>query len=322
MAGVWVYAEVTSDGGVDTAALEILTKARTLGGELAAVALGPGASAGAGRLGEHGAATVYASDDEVFADYVAQPAAHALHHLVEEHAPELILFATNYDSRDIAGRLSAKTGSPLMSNATDLLGLDRARTAVAGGATLVDVALEGSPRLVLVRPKSFKAEPSGGAAELVPVDVDVPGELRLAKRVERHEAAASGPRLEDAGVVLAGGRGLGEAGNFKLLDELASLIPNAAVGATRAVVDAGWVPYAYQIGQTGKAVKPDVYIAAGISGATQHIVGMKGAKRVVAINKDDDAPIFQMADFGVVGDALKVLEQLIDEVRSRTGGAP
>ena len=318
MAKIWVYAEVSPDGTVDTGALELLTKARELG-DTEAVALGPGATDAVAKLGEYGAATVYASDDDVYADYVAQPAAQALHELIEEHEPDLVLFATNYDSRDVAGRLSAKTGSTLMSNVTGLHSVDKAQTAIFGGATLVDVELEGTPKLVLVRPKSFVAEPSGGEAELVEVDVDVDDDLKKAERVERHEEEASGPKLEEAPVVISGGRGLGEAGNFKLLDELAGLIGNAAVGATRAVVDSGWVPYAYQIGQTGKTVKPGVYIAVGISGATQHIVGMKGAKRIVAINKDEEAPIFQIADLGVVGDALKILPQLIDEVRSRKG---
>jgi electron transfer flavoprotein alpha subunit len=319
MSTIWVYAEVTPDGGVDTAALELLTKAREIGDEVAAVALGPGATDAAGELGEYGASTVYASDDDVYADYVAQPAAHALHELIQEHEPDLVLFATNYDSRDIAGRLSAKTGSTLMSNVTGLHSVDKAQTAIFGGSTLVDVDLEGEPKLVLVRPKSFVPEPSGGEAEVVDVDVDIDDDLKKAQRVERHEEEASGPRLEDAPVVISGGRGLGEADNFKLLDELAGLIGNAAVGATRAVVDSGWVPYAYQIGQTGKTVKPGVYIAVGISGATQHIVGMKGAKRIIAINKDEEAPIFQIADLGVVGDALKILPKLIDEVKSLKG---
>ena len=184
----------------------------------------------------------------------------------------------------------------------------------------MDVALEGpAPHLVLVRPKSFVAEPVGGTAEVVPVDVEIPPELRTARRVERHEESASGPKLEEARVVISGGRGLQEAANFSLLDQLAATLGNAAVGASRAVVDAGWVPYSYQVGQTGKTVKPDVYIAVGISGALQHVVGMKGAKRIVAINKDADAPIFRLADLGVVADALQFLPALIDEVRSRKG---
>jgi electron transfer flavoprotein alpha subunit len=319
VAKVWVFAEVTSDGPAP-AALELLAKARELGDQVAAVALGPGATAAAAALGEHGAHTVYASDDAVYEEFLAQPATHALHALIQEHAPDLILFATTYASRDVAGRLQAKTGTALMSNAIDVTGMDRARTQIAGGTLFVDVELDGpAPKLVLVRPKSFAAEAVGGTAELVPVDVEVPDALRTARRVERHEESASGPKLEEAKVVISGGRGLQDASNFALLDQLAGVLGNAAVGASRAVVDSGWVPYSYQVGQTGKTVKPDVYIAVGISGALQHVVGMKGAKRIVAINKDPDAPIFRLADLGVVADALQFLPALIDEVRSRKG---
>ena len=318
MAKVWVFAETTPEGEVDPAALEILTKAREIG-DAEAVVLGPGATKAAEKLGEFGAATVYASDDEVYGDFVAQPATHALHTLIEEHSPDLVLFAMAYDSRDVAGRLSAKLGSTLMSNATDLLDESTARTAVFGGATLVDVKLEGSPKLVIFRPKSFEASPSGGSANVVDVNVDISDDLKKAKRVERHVEEATGPRLDQAPVVISGGRGLQEPGNFELLDQLAAAIGNAAVGGTRAVVDAGWVPYSYQIGQTGITVKPSVYLAIGISGATQHIVGMKGAKKIIAINKDEEAPIFQLADLGIVGDALKILPQLIEEVKTRKG---
>ena len=318
MAKVWVFAEVTAEGDVDPSALEILTKARSVG-DAEAVALGPGATAAAPKLGEFGATKVYASDDEVFSDYVAQPAAHALHELIQQNSPDLVMFATNYDSRDIAARVSAKTGATLMSNVMDLSSVDRAQTAIFGGSTIVDVDLEGSPKLVLVRPKSFAAEPSGGTAEVESVDVQIPDDLKKAKRVERHEEQASGPKLDQAPVVISGGRGLQEPSNFELLDQLAAALGNAAVGATRAVVDAGWVPYAFQVGQTGVTVKPGVYLAFGISGATQHIVGMKGAKKIIAVNKDEEAPIFQLADLGVVGDALKILPQLIDEVKSRKG---
>ncbi len=317
MATVWVYAEVSPDGA-NASALELLTKARSIGDEVAAVALGPGATAAAETLGRHGATTVFATDDEVYAETLGQPAAHALHTLVGEHGPDLILFSTSYDARDVAGRLQAKLGCTLMSNATDVVGPDGAQTQIFGGSRAVDVALEGpSPRLVLVRPRSFAAEPEGGAANIVPVNVEIPDELTMARRVERHEEPSSGPRLEEAKVVIAGGRGLQDASNFRLLDDLATAIGNAAVGASRAVVDAGWVPYSYQVGQTGKTVKPEVYIAVGISGATQHVVGMKGAKRVVAINKDPDAPIFRLADLGVVGDALSVVPRLIEEIRAR-----
>ena len=318
MTTVWVYAEVTPEGP-SPSALELLTKARSIGDEVAAVALGPGATAAAPALGEHGAARVYASDDPVYADTLGRPAAHTLDALVREHAPDLVLFSTSYDARDIAGRLQAKLGTTLMSNATDVTDAGAAQTQIFGGSRVVDVTLEGpSPRLVLVRPKSFAAEPSGGTADVVAIDAPIPDELVTVRRVERHEETAAGPRLEDAKVVIAGGRGLQDPSNFGLLDELAAAIGDAAVGASRAVVDAGWVPYSYQVGQTGKTVKPEVYIAVGISGATQHVVGMKGAKRIIAINKDADAPIFRLADLGIVGDALSVVPKVIEEIRART----
>jgi electron transfer flavoprotein alpha subunit len=315
---VWVYAEVKPDRSIDPSAFELLTKARSLGSEVEAVALGPGASEAAPKLGEYGAQTVYAGDDSDYLEYLAQPAAFALHSLVQQHGPEVILFGPTYDSRDVAGRLQAMTGSTLMSNVTDLLSPEYAQTQIFGGTKVVDVTLSGpNPKLVIARPKAFEAEPSGGAANVVQVEVSIPEDRKRARRVERHEEAATGPKLEAAKVVIAGGRGLQDPSNFKILEELAAALGNAAVGASRAVVDAGWVPYALQIGQTGKTVKPDVYIAVGISGATQHAVGMKDAKRIIAINKDKDAPIFHLADLGVVGDALKIVPQVIERLRSR-----
>ncbi len=316
MGATWVYAEVSPDG-VHPSALELLTKARSLGGEVGAVALGPGATAAAGDLGSHGAATVYAGDDQVFADQPGRPAAHTLKALIDQHAPSLLLLPGTYEGRDVAGCLQALTGSTLMANATDVSGPDRAQTEIFGGTKIVDVDLAGpEPKLVLVRPKSFPAEPSGGTPTVVSVEAVVP-DGPVATLVERHTEAASGPKLEEANVVVAGGRGLGGPEPFALLDELAAAIGGAAVGASRAAVDAGWVPYAYQVGQTGKTVKPEVYIAAGISGALQHVVGMKGAKRIVAINKDADAPILKIADLGVVGDLFQIVPALTKEVRRR-----
>jgi electron transfer flavoprotein alpha subunit len=317
---IWVYADVTG-GKVNTGALELLTKARGIdGAEVAAVALGPGATEAAATLGEYGAATVYASDDAVYDDHLAQPAAHALKSLIDEHQPNLILFALTYPSRDVAGRLQAMTGSTLMSNASDLPSPDTAQTQIFGATKIVDVKLGGAdPKLVLFRPKSFPAEPSGGTAEVVAVSVEIPDELKTAKRTERHEEEATGPKLEDAAVVVSGGRGLQDASNFKLIEELAAAIGKAATGATRAIVDSGWVPYSYQVGQTGKTVKPSVYIAVGISGASQHLVGMKESRKIISINRDDQAPIFAISDLGIVGDALKILPKVIDEVRARKG---
>jgi electron transfer flavoprotein alpha subunit len=315
----WIWAEL--DGGrLNATVLELATKARDLGRPVEAVALGPGATDAVADLGAHGASRVFVSDDPVFDEHPAQPAAHTLHALIGRHNPSLVLFPTTYDARDVAGRLQARTGSTLMSNATGISSPDRAQTQIFGGSTVVEVELGGpDPKLVLVRPKSFPAEPVGGTAEVVPIDVDVPDEMRRARRVERHEEQAAGPKLEEARVVISGGRGLQDASNFALLDELAKAIGGAAVGASRAVVDAGWVPYSYQVGQTGKIVAPDVYIAVGISGATQHVVGMKAAKRVIAINKDGDAPIFRLADLGLVGDALTIVPKLTEAIRARKG---
>src|SRR5213592_1107153 len=317
MAGAWVFAEITRDGP-HPAAFELLAHARSFDDDPTAIALGQGATEAAAELGAHGAASVYACDDPVFAEHPGRPAAHVLAGLIEAEAPDVVLFAQTYDSRDVAGRLQGSIGSALMGNATSIADPRHARAEIFGGTKIVDVELAGpAPTLILLRPKSIAAEPTGGTARVVPLEADVPEDIRGARIVERHEESASGPRLEDAKVVLAGGRGLGGPDAFAMLDELASVIGGAAVGASRAAVDAGWVPYSYQIGQTGKTVKPDVYLAVGISGATQHLVGMKGSKRIVAINKDPDAPIFKLADLGVVGDALKVVPKLIEEIKAR-----
>jgi electron transfer flavoprotein alpha subunit len=319
VAKIWVFAEVDESGKVATGALENLAKARELG-DAEAVALGPGASAAVATLGEHGAKKVYVSDDSVFSDFVAQPSAYALWKLAEQHQPDMIIFAMDYDSRDIAARLGASNGSTVMGNATDILGPDKAQTQIFGGTKIVDVALGGpNPKIVITRPKSFEASPVGGTAETEQVSIEIPDNEKKAKRVERHEEEAAGVKLEDAKVVISGGRGLLDAKNFDLLEQISKSVPNSAVGATRAVVDAGWVPYAMQVGQTGKTVKPDVYIAAGISGASQHQVGMKESKRIIAINKDPEAPIFQISDLGIVGDTMKVLPALIEELQKRKG---
>ena len=319
MAKIWVFAECDSAGKVATSALENLAKAREIG-DAEAVVFGPGAAAAATTLGEHGAKKVYLSEDAVYHDYVAQPAAYALWKLAEQHQPDMIVFGMDYDSRDIAARVAAANNSTILGNATDILGADKAQTQIFGGTKIVDVALEGpNPKLVITRPKSFEASPVGGSAETEAVSIEIPDSELGAKVIERHEEEAAGVKLEEAKVVISGGRGLLDPKNFELLEQIAKAIPNTAVGATRAVVDAGWVPYAMQVGQTGKTVKPDVYIAAGISGASQHQVGMKESKRIIAINKDPEAPIFQISDLGIVGDTMKVLPALIEELGKRKG---
>jgi electron transfer flavoprotein alpha subunit len=319
MAGVWVWADLATDG-VASSALELLVKARALDGDVRAVAFGEGAGEASTLLGDHGATSVYTSDDDRLAEPTSRVAAHTLAALVARDAPDVVLFPSSYRGRDVAGRLQAITGSTLMANAVDLPTVDRARAEILGGTTIVDVELAGpSPHLVAMRPRSFEPEAVGGSAERLPVEVVDPPGFAPVEVLDRSEASATGPGLEDARVVVAGGRGLGGPEGFRLLEELAAAIGGTAIGASRAAVDAGWVPYSMQIGQTGSTVKPEIYLAAGISGALQHAVGMKGSRRIVAITKDAEAPILRLADLGVVGDLFQVLPALTEEVRRRTG---
>ncbi len=318
MTTVWVVGDVAPDGA-SPASSELLTAARTTGDTVEAVALGPGAAAATATLGRFGATRVYTCADDAVAG-ASRAAASVLERLVREHTPDLVLFSTSYAGRDLAARLQARLGSTLMGNATAVLGIDRARTEIFGGSLVVEVELRGpSPALVLLKPRSVEALEAETIPEVVEVSADIPTGVREVRVIERHEQATSGPSLDGAKVVVAGGRGLGGAEGFAMLDELASAIGGAAVGASRAAVDAGWVPYGYQIGQTGKTVKPAVYLAVGISGALQHVVGMKGAALIVAVNKDAEAPIMKMADLGVVGDLNQVVPALTAEIRRRTG---
>ena len=322
MPSVWVFAE-TADGVPKPITLELLTKARALGAAVA-VAVGPGAGRAAEALAKYGATRIYVHEDEAFKDVVATPAVDLLARLFEKERPDLMLFGMTYEGRDIAARLSARLGVALIANATDVIkrnGSFAAVSPVFGGSMLVTTVPKAQPPvLILLRPKAITAEPaSEPVAPQVekigdPVDTSKPA----ARVLRREKQKAQGPRLDDATVIVSGGRGLGAPENFKMLDELAGEI-GAAVGASRAVVDAGWKPYSFQIGQTGKTVKPSVYIAVGISGAMQHTVGMKGAKTIIAINKDPEAPIFKLADLGVIGDVHKIVPQLIQEVRARKG---
>ncbi|HVB13309.1 MAG TPA: electron transfer flavoprotein subunit alpha/FixB family protein [Candidatus Dormibacteraeota bacterium] len=317
MSGIWVYVELAGSEPAPVS-LEVLTQARQLG-QVAAVVLDPDGAGVTDTLGAYGATVVYLGTDDSYRQFVAQPAAAALSALVEEHHPDLLLFGATYDARDIAARTSARLGLTLVANATAVESRPTgfaAASSIFGATQNVVTELAGPSPCVLIRPKSVVAESVGdGPPQVVAVALPADGPPG-ARRLESVVAPASGPKLEEARVVVSGGRGLQDPANFELLERLAMLL-HGAVGASRAVVDAGWVPYARQVGQTGKTVKPDVYIACGISGAMQHTVGMKGAKHIVAINKDRDAPILKLADLGVVGDALKVLPALIAELETR-----
>jgi len=314
---LWVVAE-PQNGSFTTTSLELLTHARSLASNVAAITWGEGANLAA-QAGEYGASTLYNVGDLAGA-LPGVPVAAAIAALVAQGAPDAILIPTSYDGRDIAGRLSAKLDRSVLTNVTGLSddnGLVTEHPAF-GGTQIVKAHFTGAgPGIIVIRAKSFVAEPAGGApAAVVTASAGDTGATGTAKIVTSHVEERTGPKLEEAAVVVSGGRGLGEADKYALVEEAAKLL-NGAAGASRAIVDAGWVPYSHQVGQTGKTVKPNVYIACGISGATQHMVGMKGAKNIVAINKDPDAPIFQIADFGIVGDVHKVLPALIEKLKSR-----
>ena len=317
---IWVFVQI-ANGAPTTATLELLTKARTLGGALSAFVGGDGAAVAAA-LGEYGATTVYATGD-LGGKLPGVAVSAAMMAVVDSGSgPDLIMFPQSYEGRDVLSRLSVKLDRTVLTNNVDIAvdgGSVNVTTPVFGGNVLVTTGFTGSgPHLAAFRPKSFVAESAGaGAATVVAAPVPELGVTGGATVTAVHVEETSGPKLDEASIVVSGGRGLGEAAKYAMIEQLAKLLKGAP-GASRAIVDAGWVPYSYQVGQTGKVVKPSVYIAAGISGATQHMVGMKGSKNIIAINKDKEAPIFGIADLGIVGDVHKVLPKLIQALQARS----
>ncbi|NIA25852.1 MAG: electron transfer flavoprotein subunit alpha/FixB family protein [Gammaproteobacteria bacterium] len=314
----WVFVE-ESQGNPAQIGLEMLSKARSLADSLAAVYLGAGSEEIFELLGSHGAQTVYQMTPDNHLPTAA--AAAAMADLADVEQPDVIMFGLTPTDRDVAGRLSARMGRPVISNVIDVLiegDTFKALNEIFGGTEIVETAfLTEKPYLVVVRPKSFPPEPAGALApDVVPVALPDVGAAGTAVITAVHVEESEGPKLEEASIVVSAGRGLGSAENLDLTKRLADLL-GGAMGATRAVVDAGWVPYSLQVGQTGKTVKPDVYIACGISGAMQHAVGMKDSKVIIAINKDEEAPIFGLSDLGVVGDVHKVLPKLIEALEAR-----
>jgi electron transfer flavoprotein alpha subunit len=316
MAEILVLAEHV-DADVKKVTLELITLARRFG-EASVVWTGPGAEEGQARLAEYGATRIYVAADSVYDDYVTNPAAELLAQLVQEKSPTLVLVAGNAQGKEVAGRLAVKIDSGVLTDAVDLQPGDDgpvAEQSVFGGATIVHSRVRRGTPIVAMRPNAVAPEPAAGdaAIEAVSLSGDATG-AKVTNRVvaERGER----PDLTEASIVVSGGRGTGGAEGFGVIEQLADAL-GAAVGASRAVTDAGWYPHQFQVGQTGKTVSPQLYMAIGISGAIQHRACMQTSKTIIAVNKDPEAPIFELADFGVVGDLFKVVPQLLEEIGKR-----
>jgi electron transfer flavoprotein alpha subunit len=301
--------------------LELLTVARRFG-EPAAVWLGSGADGARDRLASYGAAKVYVADGDGMTDYVAAPAAEVLAALVAQASPAAVLVPATAEGKEVAGRLAVKIGSGVLTDAVDLAPGDGgpvAEQSIFGGAIIVKSKVSKGIPIVAVRPNAVPPEASPAEAALEPVSVTLSDAAKGARITERVTAERSErPELTEAAIVVSGGRGVGNAENFALIEGLADSL-GAAVGASRAATDAGWYPHQFQVGQTGKTVSPQLYLAVGISGAIQHRAGMQTSKTIMVINKDPEAPIFELADFGVVGDLFKVVPQLTEEITRRQG---
>jgi electron transfer flavoprotein alpha subunit len=317
MAEVFVVAE-HAEGSVKKVTLEMLTLARELGDPVAVVLGQPGsAEAMAGKLGEYGATKVLGAESEDLDAYLVAPKAATLAGLIREHGPAVVLLPSTQEGKEIAARVAVKLDNGLL---TDIVGLtaDGEATQLAfAGQTIVKSRVTKGFTLATVRPNSITPSPAAGAAAVTAIEATVEGTAKLATVTDRvAEAKGARPELTEASIVVSGGRGVASADNFKLIEELADLL-GAAVGASRAAVDSGFYPHQFQVGQTGKTVSPQLYLAVGISGAIQHRAGMQTSKTIVAVNKDSEAPIFELADFGVVGDLFKVVPQAIEEIRKR-----
>ena len=311
------------EGELQKGSLGVLSKAAELdGGGVSGAVLGSGVKDLAAGAGAFGAATVFVADDPALEAPLPQPRVDALAQLVAEHGFDTVVFAASVLSADIAAGLAARLDAGLNWDLVDLVrDGDRlvGKRPALGDTVLVDVGWTSEPRLALIRSGTFEPKQTGGEAEVQEFDVQLEDFSGEAVMVEQAHETSEGPSIEDADVIVAGGRGLGEPDKFALVEELAKAL-GGAVAATRAVVDAGWYPYAAQVGQTGKTVAPKLYVACGISGAIQHKVGMQGSSTIVAINKDPNAPIFDFCDLGVVGDLNEIVPKLTELVRAKRGG--
>jgi electron transfer flavoprotein alpha subunit len=302
-------------GEVQKGSLGVLTKAVSLG-DADAVLIGEGVRGLAAEAGRHGAKTVHVADAAELAAPLSQPRVDVLAKLASDY--DAVFFANSVLAADVAAGLAARLDAGLNWDLVDVTGDFVGKRPALQDSVLVDVGWRSTPRLALFRSGSFDPQETGGDAQARDVEVQLEDFSTQAKMVEQAHAEASGPSIEDADIIVAGGRGLGAPENFTLAEELARAL-GGAVGATRAVVDAGWYPYAAQIGQTGRTVSPKLYVALGISGAIQHKVGMQSSNVIVAINKDPNAPIFEFSDLGVVGDVHEIVPKLTELVKQRKG---
>ena len=308
------------EGSVRKVTLELLTAARELG-EPAAVVVGPPGSVAplVDRLGEYGATKVYAVESEDAEKYLVTPKSEALAGLVEAGSPAAVLIASSAEGKEVAGRLAMRTRNGILTDAVAVDGDGTATQSIFGGAVVVRSRVRTGTPIITVRPNAVSASPAPAQPTTEEVPLSLPDAARGATVLERVvEEEGSRPALTDASVVVSGGRGLGSGDNFAVVEKLADAL-GGAVGASRAATDAGWYPHQAQVGQTGVTVSPQLYVAVGISGAIQHRAGMQTSKTIVAINKDPEAPIFELVDYGVVGDLFQVVPQLTEEVARRRG---
>ena len=304
------------DGEVKKVTLELLTLANRLG-EAAAVWVGPGYEAAKDKLGEYGAGKVYVADDEELTSYVVAPKATLLAQLVSEKSPAAVLVSATAEGKEIAGRLAVKIGSGVLTDVVDVADGFVAEHSIFGGGIIAHAKVRTGTPIIAVRPNAVAPEASPVSPAQEQVSVTLSDTDKGAKIVEKVvQEKGERPDLTEAAIVVSGGRGVGGAENFSIIEGLADSL-GAAVGASRAATDAGWYPHSFQVGQTGKTVSPQLYIAVGISGAIQHRAGMQTSKTIVAINKDPEAPIFELVDYGVVGDLHQVVPALTEKVRSR-----
>jgi electron transfer flavoprotein alpha subunit len=318
MAEVLVLIE-HAEGAPKKVSTELLTAARTLGEPSAVVVGKPGtAEPLAADLKAAGAQKIYVAEADFVDDYLIVPQVDVLASLVESASPSAVLLAASADGKEIAGRLAARTGSGVLVDVVEVQAGNKGLHSIFGGAYTVDAQAEGDVAVITVRPGAVEAEASDGAGEQVSVEVPQPAENATKVSARQPAVAGDRPELTEATIVVAGGRGVGSAESFSVVEELADAL-GAAVGASRAAVDSGYYPGQFQVGQTGKTVSPQLYIALGISGAIQHRAGMQTSKTIVAVNKDEEAPIFEISDYGIVGDLFKVAPQLTEAVKARKG---